>query len=830
VGRIGVASLLALAISGLVFWMLRSEAPGERASSAAGELSLAPSASTEHVAPRTDDALAVERLSGAPPLADRVPEPTPLPAAPTGIASISGTCRAAEDRTPLGGVSVRARTAHDVLFRAAATSDAAGRFELALPRKLLDRKLSIVLEGEGRISAARSVDGLAEGAHLELGELELLRGARCFGRVVDPEGEPVVGAEVRYGDPVTTDAEGRFRCIPGFANGTYQVPIVATGFRDAVFSLELPLEEEPVLTLARAPSIEGYALDEFRRPIEGVQVRAIGQRPCCEVPSDARGRFAIYDARGVGAPVSLLVMDELTERWESRELVPWGTRDLVLSLQRRFAFELEVVDRATGEPVERFAVIQLARTQRPEKVNLQQAGLHAGGKLRVFPVPRGERRLWVIPEDPRWMPHEREDFVLQPDQELALRVGLERRPEIAFLVQDATGAPIANANVELLRSPLDRELRLGDLTVIDPTGLLRSKNGECCLLDHGQCDEQGRLVLHGVVDRAQLAPPSGGITPRVHPPLFARARAEGHAPALVRVPFDATSEVGGSPISLVLSAGAVLAGEVGPPSLLENSRILLHLTTTANAAEPSLGRLRAPSLTVDRSGRFRFDSLASGDVELRVTIDGLSSPSPVGRAALREGETNTVILDLAPLWPARLSVQVQGASELRWIEFWTRDGTEAPRRVPVGGLAELDPEGELRELRDLRVLPGSYDLVLRGEERPDRQATAKLVLGSVQVAPGETYALRYELHRRPLLLRFRASDGSPLPAETKIVLREGPLARELYVDARGEVRCDPGPRVPFAVLVNGASYPGAGLFAPPAGSAGWELEIEFAAR
>jgi hypothetical protein len=811
--------LLALAVGGLAFWMLRSEVPAERATSPVEPASLALPATSERVDPLTAESLSVDRLSGEPPLADRVPEPALPSLAPAGLASISGNCRAAEDRAPLGGVRVRARYVHDVLFSASTTSDAAGRFELALPRKLIGRKLAIVLEGEGRVSTAHSVDGLAEGAHLELGELELPSGARCFGRVVDPEGEPVVGAEVRYGDPVTSDAAGRFRCVQGFANGTHQVPIVATGFLDAVFSLELPLVEEPVLTLVRAPSIEGYTLDEQGRPIAGVRVHAVATKSCCEVASDAAGRFAIYNSCGAGDYVTLVVLSELAEKWESQGSVAWGTRDLLVSLQRRFGIDLEVVDRETGAPVESFAVIQLARTQRPESTNLQQAGRHPGGKLRVSGVPRGERRLWVVPEDPRWMPHEREDFVLEPDAALALRVELERRPELSFLVRDTSGAPIANAELELLRSPLDRELRVTDPTMIDGAGLLRSKNGECVLLDRGRSDEQGRATLHGVIDRPQLAPPRGGIAAQVHPPLFARVLAEDFAPQLVRVPFEVAT---GAPVSIVLVSGAVLEGEVLPVEMLENAKVHLRLIAAENAKSPQAW-MKGRAREIDKSGRFRFDSLASGELELHAAIDGLWLPKAVTSVSLRESETSFVRVDLSGLRPARFEVEVQGGSREHGVELWTLPDAEPSRRVPVAGNPGLDRNGASEELR---VLPGTYVVLLARAPDGERRTSTRIVLGTAHFAPGETYVLRYELHLRALVLRLRSAEGAPLPAGTKVVLREGPIERELVLDSRGEARIDPGPTTAFSLGVNGAILPRGGLFHPPAGTEAWELDLE----
>lgn len=743
----------------------------------------------------------------------------PAAEAAPGMAWIVGACRAGESGLPLAEVRVSGRELREANSRVRARSDEGGRFELGLPADLLRSQILVAIEIDGRLRVERSVNDLRASARFDLGVIELFAGSSMAARVCDPEGTPVAGAEVRYGAVVTTDAEGRFRFREGFARGMHRVPIVATGFLDTVFSLELPLVEEPMLTLARARSIEGYTMDELGRPMAGVRVRAVATKACCEVASDAAGRFAIYDNRGAGDYVTLIVLSELVEKWQSNGPVPWGTRDLLVSLQRRFGFALEVVDRETGAPVESFAVIQLARTQRPEPTNLQQAGRHPGGKLRVSGVPRGERRLWVVPEDPRWMPHEREDFVLEPDAELALRIELERRPELSFLVRDAHGAPIANAELELLRSPLDRELRVSEPTRIDGTGLLRSKNGECALLDRSRSDEQGRATLHGVIDRPQFAPPRGGIAPQVHPPLFARVRAEGFAPKLARVPFEVAA---GAPVSIVLVSGAALEGEVLPVEMLETAKVHLRLVAAEDAQTPHAW-MSARGREVDRNGRFRFDSLASGELELRAAIDGLWLPRPVAHVALREGETSSVLVDLSGLPPARFEVEVQGGSRGHSVELWTLADAEPSRRVAVAGNPGLDRNGASEELR---VLPGTYVVLLAREPDGEARTPTRSVLGTAHFGTGEKYVLRYELHLRALVLRLRTAEGAPLPAGTKVVLHEGPLERGLVLDSRGEVRLDPGPTTAFSLRVNGSILPRGGLFQTPAGTQAWELDLE----
>ncbi|MBL8900161.1 MAG: hypothetical protein JNM84_21200 [Planctomycetes bacterium] len=102
------------------------------------------------------------------------------------------------------------------------------------------------------------------------------------------------------------------------------------------------------------------------------------------------------------------------------------------------------------------------------------------------------------------------------------------------------------------------------------------------------------------------------------------------------------------------------------------------------------------------------------------------------------------------------------------------------------------------------------------------------MLGSVRFDPGETYTLHYELQLRPLVLRLRSADGTPLPVGTKVVVREGSMEHELRCEEAGVVRCDPGPTTPFSLEVNGVRSPSEGLLEPPAGTQTSELVVELA--
>lgn len=141
-------------------------------------------------------------------------------------------------------------------------------------------------DAEGRVE----LDGLAEGRHFYrvshpgyVGEtqdfeeselvLTLARRALLSGRVVDTEGNPVVGAQVHS---VTTGEDGSFE-FDGFSSlGTGKLTVTAKGFVPVKVEIG-PFEvggstELETITLSRAPRISGWVRDSSGKPIPGARV------------------------------------------------------------------------------------------------------------------------------------------------------------------------------------------------------------------------------------------------------------------------------------------------------------------------------------------------------------------------------------------------------------------------------------------------------------------------------------------------------------------------------------------------------------------------------
>jgi hypothetical protein len=806
-----LALLLAIAS-----WLLREGEQAAEATSPGVELEQA----EELTSPRESSAAtASPRRAEAETVA--VPEaPAAEPSAPARF-EIEGVVVAAEDRRPLAGVELRHRTPGQPLGILLATTDAEGRFRCALDARAdAPARTLLVFSAPARRSLPQVIEGLAPAERRDLGTLELAKGAELAGRVTDPSGAPIAGAVLNAaGEHAQSDAEGRFLFVAGFPFGKLALHVMAGGFCYVVRELDLPLESELVLVLQRARSIEGYVLDESRKPIEGVVLYADASTIPRLATSDAAGRFSLFDPLGQETATHLHVQPGITELWRSKDPIPWGARDVVVELRRTLGLEIEVVDAETGSPIERYGVHFLPRTSRPQKGSLKEMGLHEGGKLRLNRVERGEMRLWIVPEDPRWMPHERQEVLIGENGAPPQRLALERRPRVEVQLVDDAGASVGGAEIELLRSPLDRPLHPLDLTALDDGGLLRSQIGRPALLDRATSDAAGRTALHGVLDRPQLTPPRTGLPPEVRPQLFVRAEKPGFAPTIAEMPFAS----GEQQLRVVLARAAALRGRLEPARALELEPKLWLAPEGVVFSEAELVREEA-RLAVDADGHFFAEGLAPGAVEVRARFGTRWIAQPLAQIELRSGAVNEVVLDLSAHLFASASVEVSGAGAGQIVQLLeaTLDrggGRFIHRRAE----AKLDASGR-GELA--RVPPGTYDVVLRDPPRFDpNRRDAQTLLGTATFAPDERRALRFEYHPRRLVIQVRRADGSLPPAGGSAFLVEGVLTHEARFDPEGRLVFEPAPTTPFELNALRERHPRSGSYAPPPGNDGWTIEV-----
>jgi protocatechuate 3,4-dioxygenase beta subunit len=174
----------------------------------------------------------------------------------------------------------------------AAETDAEGRFELL---EVLPGRAALLLSAPGRASAER--DGfeiLPDRSVTDLGDLVLEPEVFVEGRVVEPDGSPVVEASVAaarppeqvleerlflYGereraDRVTTGPDGAFRIGALREGQVVRVEAAKEGYIDgAADGVRAPGEEPVVVVLRPAATISGRVVDARGRPVPEAAVR-----------------------------------------------------------------------------------------------------------------------------------------------------------------------------------------------------------------------------------------------------------------------------------------------------------------------------------------------------------------------------------------------------------------------------------------------------------------------------------------------------------------------------------------------------------------------------
>ena len=202
--------------------------------------------------------------------------------------------------------------------------------------------------------------------------LRLQRGTLVEGTVLSPDGRPVAGAEVSYGDErgfgnsipsLKSDAHGKFTL--GIKPGTSSTLIACSpGYAPAMERTkvgEAPLRVE--LKLDPAHSVRGHVVDSAGKPIAHAQVRVYWSGPdrspsssfgvaiTDQLTADANGRFDWKEAPGSGVHASVHAVGFAG----IDNLALASDVDHKIVLIPPTAVKGSVVDRETGQPLPRFA-------------------------------------------------------------------------------------------------------------------------------------------------------------------------------------------------------------------------------------------------------------------------------------------------------------------------------------------------------------------------------------------------------------------------------------------------------------------------------------------
>jgi len=322
----------------------------------------------------------------------------------------------------------------------------------------------------------------AMGLELEPGQervhtLRLSAGASVAGVVVDPDGNPLAGAQVRSdrdggppwagrGDGVETDADGTFelRALrPGKRSFTAELDGWREGRTDELELLEGQRLEGLRIVLDRGLSIEGVVVwPDGRGPVEGARVsaettverRGFGSMSWSNVEragrveTDADGRFAIrgleegsYTLRASGADPDAETDERL---WRaSQESVAAPSNGVQLTLRGPLAFSGRVVD-DRGEPVAAFEIT--AESTEREGPDESQRFTSEDGTFLFARVGAGE---WGVSAEADGHALEDELTLTLPHDGTPVELVLERRGSIRGRVVDPAGGPAAGAIVSV---------------------------------------------------------------------------------------------------------------------------------------------------------------------------------------------------------------------------------------------------------------------------------------------------------------------------------------------------------------------------------------------
>jgi len=256
-------------------------------------------------------------------------------------------------------------------------TDATGYYELHGIRLHLDGSVVVTASHDGMAAQEKRVRAATDGTPPVAGtqlDFELTVGARIEGTVVDSEGTPVRGAEVWIGPHsgfvanrrTHSDDDGAF-AFENAAPGWTLLGARKAGQPGHIQELTVPESSATLLVeiaLERAVPLRGRVLDTEGEPIEGVQIVAqrgtYGRSVRQSARSAADGSFEIT---GVALGEFGLTVSRNGLVRQTISHVHDGS-DLELVVEHAVRLTGRVIDAATGDPIEAFAV-RLAPTEDP---------------------------------------------------------------------------------------------------------------------------------------------------------------------------------------------------------------------------------------------------------------------------------------------------------------------------------------------------------------------------------------------------------------------------------------------------------------------------------
>ncbi len=710
-----------------------------------------------------------------------------------------------------------------------AKSDAAGRFEVAVPKAAMEvdgvQRFELAVRRADLLGVHGRIDGLVPGSRNELGDVVVVGGARVSARVVDGDGTPLVGVSVFFevGEPRFDGVDRRhyvggvarvgglleLKDDPRFAPGAWEIHVDESLELLAPDRLVVPPGEARVdctVMLRRRSareSISGTVVDPMGQPVAaGVEVALSTSRDANgRVATAADGTFRLFRSGDEDAVVLCVRGAEGAAPLRS-EPIAWGTDDVELRLAPETVIELTVRD-DQGEPVENYTFVGEWSGDRSALRRYAPGSTHPGGVARIGGLGRGGTVALMV------TPGSDEHAISEPCAvELPDRPGLVRAEVIvprmqrfAVRVETPAGAPVAGSLVEVLQSD-GRPIEVGmDLVPRDAlrwnVSAGRARWPMAFAWSSGRTDAEGQVSL---------------TVPRLRERTGLRVSGDSHLP-LARSPLEVPGE--GDALRVVVRPAGRVVGRV--TSLEARSAFRKDPDQPAGAIGTRLGVLLRHVQSGDEvrngpgqgypvageDGAFEVGGLVPGawDVYLtwwrpigKATTTTVRTPSPVARVEVRAGEAAEVEIDLQAVRPAVLRGVVRRAGRplpFAELKLLPRDRSD---------LAQFDEEGFGGVTSDAEgrfvhggLLAGDYLVMARPAAAP---AGSWYPAGDfVSVAAGEDVDGVFDVDASVVEVRLVDAAGEPA-ADTWLFAHHETHGRHWWVraDESGLVRLpDVGP-------------------------------------
>ncbi|MCC6408623.1 MAG: hypothetical protein IT453_15780 [Planctomycetes bacterium] len=813
--RLLIALLIALVVAGGWFWLRPT--PIEPAT-------VVPvAAQAERASPELPSPVAPIVGPDEPAPRATVTEPvlTPTPKAEPELARVRGRCVAAENGAPLADCTVKfdgmprnqeelARHGEvDWQDPAPVVTAADGRFEIAFdPPPPFQHGLDV--QAPGRVPRTARWGAFEPGQVEDLGDISLALGYVVEGRVVDTTGAPIegvfagfrnlplpLGSDMAANDSRggMTDASGFFRVDVPIPAGTWSLYFNARGYKlvspDTVAVVE-GVGAAPVNVVARKmPSISGIVVDEAGAGLPRIYVRVVMHRSGRMASAWTRddGTFTIYAVDDEPKPARLEVdhADGFEPPAEPTAEYAWGTTDVRIELRRGRTFELVVVERASGAPVEEYTVTceRVRENGWSSNDRLTFGGKHPAGRMTVEGVPRGTNRLTVQPTDSVLVSSEPQLLEIGDAEIPEVRVELERLElrERAVRVVDAAMRPVEGSKVEFVQvgsGTLDADSWAAD----DPSGR-DTFVGEFFdghrIVGDAESDARGLARVRIPVSDAKLGVRITGTT---------------HTPRLVA---EAQFPDDGTPLDIVVASGGTIAGKLRVVGYAAGEFTLEFWLV----GDRSDGRAARSEIGAD--GGFASRRLVPGEYELflalehRLRREGGSSGSQVrlepalAKVTVVDGKTTEVDVDGSALdaGEVRGTVLLNGAASGDCRVRLVRDSTRFGHFVP-------DAQGRFVASA---LPPGTWSAELVVGDYKTTDGDVIRSAESFELAPGAVVTRDFAFVRRRVTLLVIGADGVTPLADTglEIVSVEDHSFTEHRTDATGRLVLDPAPSDEFRI-------------------------------